>query len=359
MDARFLQIGAQQRNSTDVTVRSRALSKVDPDEPDETADHPDAESEKERLGVRLLGNDVEQAQRDWCFSAGELIRIGRGVSNEIQLNHRSVSRSHAIIFFKAGEWSCGTIGRNGTFVNGKLTPMFVIEDSIVAQFSPKGPRLLLEVLTESEPTKQGADDGMSEWIRELAAGKEDAAHQLFQEYFERLVTLARNRLNPALKRMADEEDIALSVLESLCNGMGKGRFPDVSSRTNLWRLLTVMTARKVVDHVDHQSRQKRGGRMVRGESFFIDSRAETDKFGLDGFSDEGLAPEVGVQLAEEVDRLMGLLDEDLCRVAQMRIEGLSIEEIAEKTAVNARTVQRRMQEIRAIWSGALGADVDF
>ena len=65
--------------------------------------------------------------------------------------------------------------------------------------------------------------------------------------------------------MADEEDIAGSVMESLLRAAQKGRFPDLADRHDLWRLLLRITVRKVVDLKRRESRKRSvGGRVKTG-----------------------------------------------------------------------------------------------
>ena len=106
------------------------------------------------------------------------------------------------------------------------------------------------------------DDSVTFWITHLKNGDADAAHKLWDAYFHRLTGLARSRLGSQTRRMADEEDVALSVFDSLCRGATRGNFPKLTDRDNLWTLLVVMTARKVCDYVSAARAQKRGGGQV-------------------------------------------------------------------------------------------------
>src|SRR6185312_13453068 len=56
------------------------------------------------------------------------------------------------------------------------------------------------------------------WLAQLRAGVQDAAQPLWERYFQRLVGLARIRLQGAPRRAADEEDVALSAFGSFCRG---------------------------------------------------------------------------------------------------------------------------------------------
>ena len=65
---------------------------------------------------------------------------------------------------------------------------------------------------------------------------------------------------------SDEEDAALSAFDSLCAGLARGQFPQLADRDDLWRLLVVITTRKVQAQARRRLRQKRGGGQVRPAS---------------------------------------------------------------------------------------------
>jgi len=104
-----------------------------------------------------------------------------------------------------------------------------------------------------------SDGSVTHWIHQLQEGDSKAVQPIWERYFERLVRLARSKFRSAQPRGADEEDVALSALDSFCRGAEAGRFPQLEDRDNLWRLLVVITARKAVDLIRHEQRQKRGG----------------------------------------------------------------------------------------------------
>ena len=93
----------------------------------------------------------------------------------------------------------------------------------------------------------------------MKAGDSAAATRIWQHYFDRLVRSVRARLYGQNRAVSDEEDIVLSVFDSFYNAAENGRFPDLSDRDDLWRLLLRMAARKVVDKRRHDLRQRRGG----------------------------------------------------------------------------------------------------
>src|SRR5262245_59818381 len=104
-----------------------------------------------------------------------------------------------------------------------------------------------------------ANGSITGWIDRLKAGDWAAASPLWETYFVRLVAFARERLRGASRRVADEEDAALSAFDSFCSAAVRGRFPQLANRRSLWPLLAALTRHKCVDQVRRESRRKRGG----------------------------------------------------------------------------------------------------
>ena len=188
------------------------------------------------------------------------------------------------------------------------------------------------------------------WLQELKQGSEDAAAELWQRYFRRLVTLARKRLGNAPRRVSDEEDVAACVFRSLCNGIDSGRFDQLDDRDDLWRLLVVMTRHKATKQVRFQAAQKRGGTNVRGHSIVGKLHADENAGGFDIFFGNDPTPELLVQVQEEQERLFGLLSEDQHRrIAQLRLQGYSVEEMAQELGISNRSIKRKLALIREAW----------
>lgn len=182
-----------------------------------------------------------------------------------------------------------------------------------------------------------AHGSVTRWITQLRAGDQTAADPLWQRYFERLVALARARLEQAPRRAADEEDVALSAFHSFCRAAEKGRFAKMDDRDDLWRVLVIFTRRKAAHLLRDGSRLKRGG----GADESVD---------LDSIAAEEPGPEWMAEMAEEYRRLLDRLgDETLRTVAIWKMEGYTNEEIAAKLSCVPRTVERKLRLIRAIW----------
>lgn len=76
-------------------------------------------------------------------------------------------------------------------------------------------------------TQPREPNSVSMWIRDLKSGDDAVADQLWNRYFSRLVGLARKHLGKQPRRVADEEDVALSVFKSLCRGTENGNFSGI------------------------------------------------------------------------------------------------------------------------------------
>ena len=97
-------------------------------------------------------------------------------------------------------------------------------------------------------------------------------------------------------------------------------------------------------------RQKRGGGRVLDEAGLADP-ADPDGVGLEQVLGREPTPAFAAQLAEEFERLLaGLGDPTLRAVAVARLDGFTVEEIASRLGCAPRTVERKLQVIRSLWS---------
>jgi DNA-directed RNA polymerase specialized sigma24 family protein len=197
-----------------------------------------------------------------------------------------------------------------------------------------------------------SDGSVTRWLRQLRAGDLGPAQQLWERYFRRLVGLARKRLRGAARGAADEEDVALSAFDSFCRAAEAGRFPQLTDRDGLWRLLVVTTARKAAHLVRDQNRQKRGGGVPPVPA---EAGGEDADVLLGHVLSREPDPAFAAQVGEEYRRLLGRLgDRELEAVALWRMEGYTVEEIAGRLGCVARSVKRKLQLIRSIWEKEVG-----
>ena len=193
---------------------------------------------------------------------------------------------------------------------------------------------------------------ITHWLDTLKAGDRAAAQPLWERYFPRLVRLARQKLRAGRRSGtdADAEDAALSAFDSFCDGAARGRFPRLDDRDDLWRLLVTLTTHKVTDHARHHGRQKRGGGRILDEAALDGPRPGGGPAGLDAFVGAEPTPSFAALVAEQSRRLLeGLGEESLRRIALLKMEGYTRDEIAARLGCARRTVARRLELIRKIW----------
>jgi DNA-directed RNA polymerase specialized sigma24 family protein len=192
---------------------------------------------------------------------------------------------------------------------------------------------------------------VTRWIVDLKAGQTAAVQPLWERYFSRMVELGRLRLRSSRHKDAgsDEEDAALSAFDSLCAGLARGRFPDLADRDDLWRLLVVITTRKVQAQARRQLRQKRGAGQVRPVSELAGGNSDDEDDLLAQAVGSEPTPEFAAMVADEYRRLLQRLDDDvLRRVAILRMEGHTCDEIAAQLGCARRTIFRQLALIRRI-----------
>jgi len=196
-------------------------------------------------------------------------------------------------------------------------------------------------------------DSIAEWYGKLKDGDDAAARALWARYFPRLVGLARAKLaRLPRKGVADEEDVALSAFDSFGRRAKGGGFPNINDRDDLWRVLTTVTARKASRLVRDQTRLKRGGGHVAGESIF-ENAADSAGAGIGGVAGSDLPPSVEVELTDEFLRLLEMLaDDELKKIALWKMEGHANAEIGQLLGKAPATVERRLALIRKIWEHA-------
>jgi DNA-directed RNA polymerase specialized sigma24 family protein len=187
-------------------------------------------------------------------------------------------------------------------------------------------------------------NSVTRWISGLRRGDQAAAQGLWEVYFHRLVALARTRLRNTPRRIADEEDVALSAFDSFCRSARAGRFPRLDDRNDLWQVLVMITVRKAIDLRSYEGRQSRGMGRVQSLTDLTKERLET-------IGGEQPTAELAAQLTEEYRRQMERLgDSTLRSVATWKLEGYTNDEIAARLGCATCTVERKLALIRRKWA---------
>ncbi len=304
--------------------------------------------------LKLLSDgSVDQV---WTMSAPSTI-VGRDRRQcDVVLAEASVSRVHAEIaqvedqfFLIDRESRAGTVLNGCRLLPNKRYPLQPNDEIRICQF-------VLHVITDSQdgdfPRDASTDDSVTEWIYGLRDEDADRAQeQLWNRYFRRLVGYSRLKLGSGPRGVEDEEDVAIQALRRFFDAAREGRFPELKDRHGLWQLLARITARQAVNQRKKVSALKRGGGRVLTESVFMNPGEAIDaRGGIAEVVGNEPSPEFLTQMSEQCRVLFEKLPDELKQIARLKLEGYTNAEIGEEIGKVERTVERKLQEIRNIWS---------
>jgi RNA polymerase sigma factor (sigma-70 family) len=175
-------------------------------------------------------------------------------------------------------------------------------------------------------------------IRAVQGDRDSAVGPLLAVYFDRLVQLARKRLQDLPGMSGYEEDLALRSFHSVYQRLRDPERPlHLAGRDDLWRLLATRTISRAIDLIRrHRPNEVPGSDGIE----HLLARAPT--------------PEEAAEMADECRRLLDLLDEpQLRQIALWKVEGYTNEEIATRLDCVSRTVERKVSRIRLLWKHEL------
>lgn len=182
------------------------------------------------------------------------------------------------------------------------------------------------------------------WLDRLKSGDDRAFAFLWEQFFHRMVDVARKKIPSRLRVDRDEEDVALSAFKSFCLGFQAGRFRKTDSVESLWPLLVTLTINKANDHLRRSLRKKRS---------IGDGRIMDDAIDVDNIAGVDFAPELQLAADEVLDQVVSLMestqDDDLVAIILSALQGNSTQEIAESMNCSVRTVQRKLKTIHRLW----------
>jgi len=173
-------------------------------------------------------------------------------------------------------------------------------------------------------------------------GEATAANAIFDRYAGRLLALARSRLSSKLSRRVDADDVVQSTYRSFFVHARQGEFA-IEHEGDLWRLLATMTLHKLGRQAQrHRAKKRSVDREVPGRPDEPDALAQlADR--------EPSAADV-VAAAEELHWLMSQFDVTQRQALQLRLQDLTIDEIAAQVGRSERTVRRWLVEARELLS---------
>jgi DNA-directed RNA polymerase specialized sigma24 family protein len=151
--------------------------------------------------------------------------------------------------------------------------------------------------------------------------------------------LARKTLARFPRSGGDDVDVAQSAFISFWRAWKEGVGFAFADRDDLWKLLSLMTARKAMKSARRRLAKKRGGGATVAESDLAGAAS------LDEFVGRISPPELDLVCEES---LLKLSDDERTMVV-LRMQNYTNVEIAERMTCSVRTVQRTLDGIRRRW----------
>jgi RNA polymerase sigma factor (sigma-70 family) len=176
-------------------------------------------------------------------------------------------------------------------------------------------------------------------LAKLRGRNDPAAAELFRRYKNRLFGLARERLGNCVRQKVDPEDVLQSVFRTFFRRTAEGEF-EVGQGEELWDLLAVVTANKCSMRLRYFRAKCR---TVECETPFPEGGQESAGDEIAG--DEPSPEEVAV-FHETLERLVGGLEDRDRGIVELRFQGYTYPEIAEKLGISERKVEFLLTQIR-------------
>lgn len=207
-------------------------------------------------------------------------------------------------------------------------------------------------ITRLEPRSVDVESSHSvtRWLDQLKEGDSGASQLLWERYIHQLLRLARHKLRNANRRVADEEDLAISAFAGFFKGVREGRFPKLADRDDLWQVLLVLTERKAIDQHRHDGAKKRNEGKVRGESAL--DAGDSAAPGIAGIIDDQPTPEFAAEMTDQLRLRLSQLGDVERQIALGKLESKTNKELAKELGISLRAVERKLGLMRDQWQDA-------
>jgi RNA polymerase sigma-70 factor (ECF subfamily) len=196
------------------------------------------------------------------------------------------------------------------------------------------------------------DASFADLMARLRTGDDDAAAQVFHRFANRLVGLARVRLDGKIRQKMDPEDLLQSVFQSFFARYAAGQITDLESWDNLWAMLVVITLRKCGRRIDYFHA---GRRDVRRE-VSVEPPSDQSDVDWDASAAEP-TPLEAAMLAEVVERLLGSFEGRHRQILALSLQGCPVPEISTQVGCTERTVYRVLERATE-WLELTGGEDD-
>jgi RNA polymerase sigma-70 factor (ECF subfamily) len=183
------------------------------------------------------------------------------------------------------------------------------------------------------------ESSFEELMQRLRAGDEDAAAEVFHRYAQRLIGLARTRLDHLVRQKMDPEEVVQSVYKSFFVRFADGQY-DLKTWDSLWALLTRITVRKCGHRIEYFRAACRDVRHEAAPPAADDSTSSWEAIARDP------TPAEAAMLADTVEQLMRLLDGRDRDIVSLTLQGLPSPAVSAQVGCSERTVRRVLDQVK-------------
>jgi hypothetical protein len=121
------------------------------------------------VAVRLLDSAQGHPLQEWRFSDRLEITVGRSDENDITIADQQVSRLHAKLVFRDGQWSLISLGRNGTLVDDRVISELNLDGTTIFRLGPSGPTFRFEMENSTVTQESGGTETISNFGPDVLA----------------------------------------------------------------------------------------------------------------------------------------------------------------------------------------------
>ena len=177
-------------------------------------------------------------------------------------------------------------------------------------------------------------------VTNYQAGSESAAKDLFDRYCERLLRLAKRRIGSRMASRFDPEDVVQSAFRTFFTRVKNDEFT-FAEENDLFKLLVRLTVRKTLRRIQYHRAEKRNPEVETGQP------SDGSELFTKIASHEPTA-EVEVALIDEFEKFVEQLPELDRQVLELKVQGFSTTEIAEKLKTYDRKVRRVIERLESL-----------
>lgn len=169
-------------------------------------------------------------------------------------------------------------------------------------------------------------------------GDQDAARQIVERYFDRLMALAQRRISQRLASRVDPEDILQSVFRTFFVRLKNGQFV-FQDQDDLCKLLMRITLHKTLRQVAFHKAAKRDHNLET-------NRGEGHGEQLLALLDREPSAEATVAFLDQLEHFLRQLEPQTRQIIELRLQGHTNEEICQQLGVYDRKVRRAVERVR-------------